>query len=366
MPGQVSCMHAKFMLLFHPTHLRIVVPTANLVNFDWGETGVMENSLWLIDLPRLSKDVGVTIGADATANPFAKELLRFLTAMELDADVIAGVQNFDFSATSNLAFVHTIGGIHANPSAAVTTGYPCLAQAVRNLGLASVPGAPLEVDFATSSVGSLRVDQIMAMYTALRGEEIALPGPSLRKLRTTAAPRPPTASTSTATAGPTTAQALSSFRVLFPTTASIAVSRGGPRSAGTICCQREYWEHPDFPRQILRNSISSRPGILSHNKLILARSPNRAFVYVGSANMSKSAWGAMTWNAKEKEVKMTGRNWECGVVVPVERMADLRDAATATEVLPYSVFEGTLDVPFEVSAPRYGEADMPWFFSRSS
>lgn len=36
-------MHSKLMLLSHPTHLRIVVPSANLVPYDWGETGIMEN-----------------------------------------------------------------------------------------------------------------------------------------------------------------------------------------------------------------------------------------------------------------------------------------------------------------------------------
>jgi len=36
-------MHSKLMLLFHPEYLRVVVPTANLTNYDWGETGVMEN-----------------------------------------------------------------------------------------------------------------------------------------------------------------------------------------------------------------------------------------------------------------------------------------------------------------------------------
>jgi hypothetical protein len=44
MPGQVSCMHSKLQLLFHNTHTRIAIPTANLVNFDWGEGGIMENA----------------------------------------------------------------------------------------------------------------------------------------------------------------------------------------------------------------------------------------------------------------------------------------------------------------------------------
>jgi hypothetical protein len=44
MDGQVNCMHSKLMLLFHPNYLRIVVPSANMVPYDWGEQGgVMEN-----------------------------------------------------------------------------------------------------------------------------------------------------------------------------------------------------------------------------------------------------------------------------------------------------------------------------------
>jgi hypothetical protein len=41
--GTVSTMHSKLQLLAHPSHLRVVVPSANLVPYDWGETGVMEN-----------------------------------------------------------------------------------------------------------------------------------------------------------------------------------------------------------------------------------------------------------------------------------------------------------------------------------
>lgn len=38
-----SCMHSKLQLLKYPKYIRIVVPTGNLVAYDWGETGVMEN-----------------------------------------------------------------------------------------------------------------------------------------------------------------------------------------------------------------------------------------------------------------------------------------------------------------------------------
>ncbi|KAF3925674.1 hypothetical protein ABW21_db0209154 [Orbilia brochopaga] len=50
MSGNVNCMHSKLQLLFHLTYLRVVVPTANMTPYDWGEAlgtgrseGVMEN-----------------------------------------------------------------------------------------------------------------------------------------------------------------------------------------------------------------------------------------------------------------------------------------------------------------------------------
>lgn len=45
MDSVAGCMHSKLQLLKYKAHLRIVVPTGNLVAYDWGETGTMENVL---------------------------------------------------------------------------------------------------------------------------------------------------------------------------------------------------------------------------------------------------------------------------------------------------------------------------------
>jgi hypothetical protein len=37
-------MHSKLQLLKYSNYLRIAVPTGNLLAYDWGETGVMENA----------------------------------------------------------------------------------------------------------------------------------------------------------------------------------------------------------------------------------------------------------------------------------------------------------------------------------
>lgn len=38
-----GAMHSKLQLLKYANSLRIAVPTGNLVSYDWGETGIMEN-----------------------------------------------------------------------------------------------------------------------------------------------------------------------------------------------------------------------------------------------------------------------------------------------------------------------------------
>ena len=61
--------------------------------------------VFMVDLPRLA-DGRVVDVEDLTF--FGKELVHFLHAMVIDEAVIKGVLNFDFTGTSELAFVHTM------------------------------------------------------------------------------------------------------------------------------------------------------------------------------------------------------------------------------------------------------------------
>jgi hypothetical protein len=61
--------------------------------------------VFIIDLPRLPDRRGVGV-EDLTF--FGKELVHFLRAMIIDEAVIEGILNFDFTGTSELAFVHTM------------------------------------------------------------------------------------------------------------------------------------------------------------------------------------------------------------------------------------------------------------------
>jgi hypothetical protein len=337
--GAYTCMHSKLMLLFYAESLRIVVPTANLTESDWGETGVMENSVFLIDLPRRkNRDQGTK--QDLTV--FGIELMYFLERMGLQETVQSGVLNFDFSNTSHLAFIHSVFGPHYD-TALSRTGYPGLSQALGHLGLKAQDS--LELDIVSSSIGSLTDFTINNIYEAARGNDVIA---SHEKLK---APN---------------AKTKSQVRVHFPVHETVSLSRGGCESAGTICLLEKYYHKEGFPRSIFRDYQSTRQGLLSHNKLIFARGLKStssdggieplAWVYIGSANLSESAWGRLVQDRRSKIPKLTCNNWECGVVfpVPIEDDNPLGESLTRA-------FGDVIDVPFEYPGQAYGDRP-PWYF----
>ncbi|KAL8723908.1 MAG: hypothetical protein Q9166_008226, partial [cf. Caloplaca sp. 2 TL-2023] len=261
MEGQINCMHSKLMLLSHPTHLRVAVPTANLVPYDWGETGIMENTTFLIDLPRLSTERAVA--ADDGMTNFGRDLSYFLQAMGLEQSIIESLHHFDFSATKGLAFVHTVGGAHAGHDEPWRrTGYCGLGRAISDLGLAS--DEPLNIDYVTSSVGSLNMDFVTMLYLAAQGDD----GLSEYEWRSQPASKKAKASQSNTQVvkQEIQKQITEGFRIYFPSFDTVRASAGGPNNGGTICFQTKWWNSPTFPRDLLRDCKSKREGMLMHNK----------------------------------------------------------------------------------------------------
>lgn len=376
MHNPINCMHSKLMLLFHPDKLRVAIPTANLLNFDWGETGQMENSVFMIDLPRLSEP-----GTSESLTFFGKELMFFLEKQGLDQDIRTGVLNFDFAATEGMAFIHSAGGIHYREDSE-RTGLLGLSHAVNELNLTT---DDLEIDFAASSIGQLNDKYLRDLHLAARGD--------LKNLaaQTAAAkskagkdffkPKPKTATQ--------TKSLRETIRIYFPTDETVKASTAG--SAGTLCLQRKYFEGSTFPRSCFRDYKSTRPGMLSHNKILCSRGKRKtangetedvAWVYVGSSNVSKSAWGELP--AERTTKRITCRNWECGVLLPVPREkligprpvseekqgptgddseteSEAEEEAQPEELVSLDVFKGIIDLPFETPATEYA-ARQPYYF----
>ncbi|KAF1918565.1 tyrosyl-DNA phosphodiesterase domain-containing protein [Ampelomyces quisqualis] len=341
MDGLIHSMHSKLMLLFGKDKLRVVVPSANMIPFDWGEVpndwqpGVMENSVFLVDLPRRN-DRAVGDKKDLTA--FGKELVHFLERQEIGTNVADGVRKFDFAQTGHLAFVHAIGGSHPGESQN-PTGLAGLAKAIRDLELDDVK--VIEIDYASASLGAINDQFLQRMYLAARGEPF--------------------------TAASTVSNVRDHFRVYFPTDKAVEKSIGGRDCGGTISLCKKYYDAPTFPRECLRNYDSTRRGMLSHNKLLFARGIKNngkpfAWVYTGSANMSESAWGMQKVLKKTGQVgSLSIRNWECGVVVPVPKQKILSLDSSDGKIPPMSVFDGTIEVPFVHPGEAYGD-EQPWLF----
>ncbi|KAL9473798.1 hypothetical protein ACSS6W_008178 [Trichoderma asperelloides] len=250
----VGAMHSKLQLLKYPNHLRVVIPTGNLMPYDWGETGVMENC---------------------------------------------------------------------------------------------------------ASLGALNHQMVRAIYNACRGDdgidEFKKPGSTSSR----SSAKIPTEATSQE-------QLLRErFRIYFPTDHTVSKSRGGRNAGGTICVQAKWWRSPNFPRELVRDVIS-RDRLLMHSKMIFVRRrvgdsqairQSPGWAYVGSANLSESAWGRLSKDRSTGGIKMNCRNWECGVIIPVPESKSVDKTLTSPDM---SVFAGTVPVPMQVPGPVYKSSDQPW------
>ena len=265
MEQMVNCMHSKLMLLSHLEYLRVVVPTANCTPYDWGETRpatVMENSVFVVDLPRLSEGKRVKL-EDMT--DFGRELIYFVAAMGLQKEIVESLYAFDFSATNGLAFVHTIGGAHTG-QAWRRTGYCGLGRAVRELGLTT--DMELDIDYIASSIGAINRDFLAALYLAAQGDDGMREYTSrYRATNPGVWPRLRDGQVSNSLS-PAFLESLDErFRLFFPSEDTVVSSKGGKDCAGVICFQEKWWRGANFPRKAFRDCKSRREGLLMHNKV---------------------------------------------------------------------------------------------------
>ncbi|KAI0477003.1 tyrosyl-DNA phosphodiesterase-domain-containing protein [Xylaria cf. heliscus] len=333
-------MHSKLQLLKFPSYLRVVIPTGNLVPYDWGETGVMENMVFLIDLPLATEP-----GNQLTL--FGQELCYFLKASGLDESLVNSLSKYDFSETNQYRFVHTIGQSHVGEERQ-RTGYCGLGRAVKSLGLATTSN--VELDFVVASLGAVNNDLISAIYHAAQGDD----GMKEYEKRTTGSSKKKAAEKTDLSYHP------DDFRIYFPSQETVSRSRGGKNSGGTICLQSKWWDSPTFPRELIRDCKSVRPGLLMHTKILFARhichnKSQVSWAYLGSANLSESAWGRLVRDRATGQPKLNCRNWECGVLIPIE----------GENVKPgWEAFEKRIPVPMVVPGDPYGKSSSkrPWFF----
>ena len=181
--------------------------------------------------------------------------------MGLEQSIIDSMYNFDFTATKDFGFVHNIGGAHSGPSSQ-HSGYPGLGRAVKELGLAT--DKILHIDFVASSIGSLNDDFLATLYLAAQGDD-GFTEYNWRNPPVVSRKKKVDSSMDDSLRENLRSHSQRNFQVYYPT--HDTVKRSTARSAGTICFQSKWYNSPTFPRQILRDCKSVRPGMLMHNKV---------------------------------------------------------------------------------------------------
>lgn len=197
----------------------------------------------------------------------------------------------------------------------------------------------IKLDYAASSLGAINDSLLRRIHLAARGLDFT-------------------------TASKNDFDARDDMCIYFPTLDVVNKSVGGPDCGGIISLTRQNYNANTFPRECLRDYDSTRKGMLSHNKLLFARGYTTdgkplAWVYIGSANISESAWGGQKILKNGSMGSLNVRNWECGIVVRVPEEELTR--AQSDTIPSMDVFEKVMEVPFHYPGQKYGDKQ-PWFF----
>ncbi|ORY33294.1 phospholipase D/nuclease, partial [Rhizoclosmatium globosum] len=290
-----ATMHIKLCVLYFDGFVRVVVSSANLVQYDWEE---LENIVWYQDFPR--KEDGKRLDGIASETPnnpsdedelslgdaFKSDLKQLLLDMESQSWVYNDLDAFDFSSC-RARLVISKPGKHSNDDA-FKYGLGRLSSIVHEINGNKAVTEPVSLWYQTSSLGSISQPFITSLESACRGS-LFLPS-------------------KTSTVSP-------SMKIVFPTIETVKSSALGMNGAGTITWSGSLHAKCEY-KHLLRDSVSLRSGALSHCKVILCRTTatdDIKWFYCGSHNMTMSAWGKTVETKKEKRVEIS--NWELGVVV---------------------------------------------------
>lgn len=328
-----SC-HSKILVLIYATFLRVVITSCNMMDVD---TELNDNHWYIHDVPKLSARKNSTY-------IFETELLAHLQALGTPQEFIDSIQGqYDYSAVK-VRLVTSVPGVHSGAKAE-DYGLLRLRRVVVDLGLKLARAKSkdqLRLEVCAASIGNLNAKWLDGFFDCAIGRGfVEVPAPSDE------------------------CQVPKELKLFYPTTEDVHDATGEPQpgSANIGCHTRPWASAPKAVRDLFHHYHSKDAGRIFHQKLIMAYNPRDAtalpyYVYVGSANLSQSAWGALEKDKKGNEatcdLKVTKTmNFECGVVVPGDLLESLLEPGTGNWQ------EGI--VPYVQTAEKYDLArDKPW------
>lgn len=324
--------HSKVLALVYPTFLRIVITSCNMMDID---TVGGDNHWYIHDLPKISD------GQRAQPGHFEVDFLAHLRALQTPEDFVESIEGaYDYSGVK----VHLATSVPGSWSGvkAEQHGLLRLRKIVKSLDLdlteAKVNGR-LQLEVCAASIGHLNSKWLNGFYDCALGKNdlvVATPSDKVPEVK-----------------------------VFYPTVGDVkSADEDAQQGASNIGCHTRPWNAaPRDIKDLFHHYESKDSGRLFHQKLILAYNNRNTtappyYVYLGSANLSQSAWGALEVDKKAnvatcstKMIKMS--NFECGAVVPGHLIQGLLEPGTA------SWAEGI--VPYNQNAPTYDHKhDRPW------
>jgi hypothetical protein len=235
-------MHSKFMVLFYKSSLRLAITSANMVPYDWGEQGgVMENVVFLIDLPMISNEMRTN--QECWTN-FAEDFYKYCKLLNVTPSFLQKLKGYDWTATKDKIFICSSGARVQNEDLQ-QMGLTGLGAKIKKAGLAY--DGELQIDYVTSSVGHLNDSFLVSLYQACQGDS-GLVDISKRMLSTNVE------------------KIRKNIRIYFPSHHTVRESRGTIASGGTLYFPKAAWYADKFPKDIVYDCKSERKGCLMHNK----------------------------------------------------------------------------------------------------
>lgn len=320
--------HTKMMMLVYPNFLRLVITSCNMMDFD---TELGDNHWYIHDLPELSSR------ATAPACEFEADILAHMHSLDVPDSFIRMITaKYDYSSVK-VALITSVYGPHRGDYA---EKYGLLR--LRRKILDTISALPFQgecspnllLEVCTASIGQLQLQWLDEFRHCILGGD-----PNSED--------PPQAA----------------LKIIYPTTKNVKdADPTAQDGAGSIGCHIPGWkDQSEKLKRYFHQYKSKDKGRLFHQKLLTLYNPMDAqqlprFIYVGSANFSQSAWGALANdidNSKaphgRKLIKIT--NLECGVLIPGHILMQLLEPETT---------DWRDIVPYDQNSSCYTIIDKPW------
>ncbi|KAG4432251.1 hypothetical protein IFR05_012257 [Cadophora sp. M221] len=320
--------HSKILTLVYPDFLRLVITSCNMMNID---TVLGDNHWYIHDLPKRASR------STSTPSPFETDFLSHLSALGTPKAFIESIQGIYDYSTVKVHLTTSVPGV-CSGAKAEKHGLLRLRRIVRDLDLhlASKGAKEMALEICTASVGRLTAKWLNSFNDCALGRKFIIAGDD--------------------------SPSVPDMKLFYPSVGDVkSADATSQDAASNIGCHIHPWaDAPSAVKGIFHHYKSKDTGKLFHQKLILAYSPqdtNAApyFVYIGSANFSQSAWGALEEDKKRnkatsdtKLVKIT--NFECGVVIPGNIVESLLEPGTAdwqSGIVPYDQNAAPYNLPKE-------------------